>query len=137
MTINEMQDPYRLTITTGKVLPTGPAPGASQEKAATPQASFAEVLQQELQGEKVQASFSKHAQTRLVERNIDLTENNKLERLNNGIELAQKKGLQDTLILVDRTAFIVNAQTGAVITTVAGEELQSNVFTNINGTVII
>ena len=53
------------------------------------------------------------------------------------MKIAQKKGLNDTLILVDRTAFIVSVKNNKVITTVNGDELKGNVFTNIDGAVIV
>lgn len=80
--------------------------------------------------------FSKHAMTRMVERNIPISENS-LNRLNQGLKIAKEKGLNDTLILIDKTAFIVSVKNSKVITTVNGEELCGSVFTNIDGTVII
>ena len=73
---------------------------------------------------------------RVIQRNIDLSDEN-LSRLNEGIRLAGEKGLDDTLILIDSAAYIVSVKNNMVITTVANEELQGNVFTNIDGTVVI
>ncbi|MDD3429677.1 MAG: flagellar protein [Oscillospiraceae bacterium] len=97
--------------------------------------SFKDLLAQQLsQNSNVQ--FSKHAVSRVIERGIELTGEG-LERLNEGVKIAQQKGLNDTLILIDRTAFIVNAQNNKVITTVSENDLKGNVFTNIDGTVIV
>ena len=63
------------------------------------------------------------------------TEN--LERLNEGVKLAEEKGLDDTLILLDEAAFIVSVKNNTVITTVNKDEMTGNVFTNIDGTVVI
>ena len=92
------------------------------------------MLESKLQGSGV--AFSKHAVNRVAERNIQLSENS-LDRLGQGMKIAQKKGLNDTLILVDRTAFIVSVKNNKVITTVNGDELKGNVFTNIDGAVIV
>lgn len=81
-------------------------------------------------------NFSKHAMNRVLQRNIDLSDEN-LSRLNEGIKLAEEKGLDDTLILIDSAAYIVSVKNNMVITTVANDELQGNVFTNIDGTVVI
>lgn len=81
-------------------------------------------------------NFSRHAMNRVMQRNIDLSGEN-LARLNEGIKLAEEKGLDDTLILIDSAAYIVSVKNNMVITTVANSELQGNVFTNIDGTVII
>ena len=105
------------TVTTGSVTP------------------FDEILRQkvsQLNG----PEFSKHAAARVAQRNIELSESS-LNRLTQGMRLAQQKGLDDTLILVDKTAFIVSVKNNTVITTVNGDELNGNVFTNIDGTVII
>lgn len=81
-------------------------------------------------------NFSKHAMNRVLQRNIDLSDEN-LSRLNEGIKLAGEKGLDDTLILIDSAAYIVSVKNNMVITTVANDELQGNVFTNIDGTVVV
>lgn len=73
---------------------------------------------------------------RVMERNIDLSDEN-IERLNEGVKLAGEKGLDDTLILLDNAAFIVSVKNNTVITTVNKEEMTGNVFTNIDGTVVI
>ena len=96
--------------------------------------SFQALLQAQLSQSGVE--FSKHAVSRVVERNIELSGSN-LERLNAGVKIAQEKGLDDALILVDNTAFIVSAKNSKVITTVEGSDLKGNCFTNIDGTVII
>ena len=100
---------------------------------AAGQESFQALLESK-QGSGV--AFSKHAVNRVAERNIQLSENS-LDRLGQGMKIAQKKGLNDTLILVDRTAFIVSVKNNKVITTVNGDELKGNVFTNIDGAVIV
>lgn len=81
-------------------------------------------------------TFSKHAVNRVMERNVEISEGS-MERLNEGVRLAQEKGLNDTLILVDATAYIVNAKNGTVITTVSNDDVKGNVFTNIDETVIM
>ena len=97
-------------------------------------ANFDQVLKQQLSSSGL--NFSKHAVNRVVERNIDVGDNN-MERLNAGVEIAREKGLDDTLILVDGSAYIVSVKNNTVITTVSNEELVGNCFTNIEGTVIV
>lgn len=97
--------------------------------------SFQELLQRQLQ-QNTGVEFSKHAVSRVAQRNIELTDDS-LERLNQGVKIAQEKGLDSALILIDKTAFIVSAQNNKVITTVGESDLTGNVFTNIDGTVII
>lgn len=106
---------------------------------SVPAESFQELLQEHLQGEPEQipdVNFSKHAMNRVMERGIALSAES-LGKLSEGIKLAEEKGLGDTLILTNGTAFIVNVPNNTVITTVSQDEIQGNVFTNIDGTVII
>lgn len=97
--------------------------------------SFADILNRQINSG-TSIEFSKHAMNRVMERNIDLSAD-KLERLNTGVKLAEEKGLNDTLILIDSLAFVVNVKNNKVITTVGQDSLRGNVFTNIDGTVIV
>lgn len=93
--------------------------------------SFQEILQQ-----KSSVKFSKHAAGRLEDRKISLTEN-QLERLNDGARKAGQKGIKDSLVIVDDFAFIVNVPNNTVVTAMDSTETTENVFTNINGAVIM
>ncbi|HET6784662.1 MAG TPA: TIGR02530 family flagellar biosynthesis protein [Erysipelotrichaceae bacterium] len=97
--------------------------------------SFSSIIEQKIR-ENSQIEFSKHAIKRVIERDIELS-TNQLERLNYGVQLATQKGLNEPLILVDRTAFVVNVLNNKVITTVNEDALTGNVFTNIDGAVIV
>lgn len=94
--------------------------------------SFEEILAKQ----KEQASalkFSKHASERLVDRDIDLTDE-QLERLETGAKKAGLKGINESLVMVDGMAFIVNIKNSTVITAVTGDD--EMVFSNIDGAVI-
>lgn len=97
--------------------------------------SFKDILEEQINVSS-SVSFSRHAMNRMAERDIDLSDDN-LERLNEGVKLAGEKGLDDTLILMDNAAFIVSVKNNIVITTVNRDEMTGNVFTNIDGTVVI
>ncbi len=79
--------------------------------------------------------FSKHATGRLSDRNIELS-GEQLERLTQGTQKAGEKGIQESLVLVDQLAFIVNIPNGTVITAMDATDTTENVFTNIDGAVI-
>ncbi|MCM1102767.1 MAG: flagellar protein [Clostridium sp.] len=80
--------------------------------------------------------FSKHAMNRLAERNIRLTDD-QLDRLNEGTMKADRKGIKDSLIMVDELAFIVNVSSNTVITAMDNHRTDEQVFTNIDGAVIM
>lgn len=116
------------------------APGAQSVNNTTqPQDSpFAKTLEAELarQGDSG-VTFSRHAMERIGDRNIDMAENDKLGRLNKAVEVATQKGSNETLVLLDRTAFLVSVKNNKVITTLTQEDMQGNIFTNIDSTVIM
>lgn len=95
--------------------------------------SFEEILQKQQTGE---IKFSKHAANRLNDRNIELT-SEQLERLSDGTRKAGEKGIRESLVLVDELAFIVNTGSNTVITVMDQAETKENIFTNIDGAVII
>ena len=100
--------------------------------------SFEEILQKTQQNEVLPSDlkFSKHATNRLSDRNIELT-SNQLERLSDGTRKAQEKGIKESLVLVDELAFIVNTKNNTVITAMDQTETKENIFTNIDGAVIM
>lgn len=99
--------------------------------------SFQEVLRQKsLTDSTGSLKFSKHALGRLSDRNIELDQN-QLERLNSGARKAEEKGIRDSLVIVDQLAFIVNVPNQTVVTAMDSTETDENIFTNINGAVII
>ena len=80
--------------------------------------------------------FSKHATSRLAERNIELTDN-QMERLQEGTLKAGSKGINESLVIVDQLAFIVNVPNNTVVTAMQQTEADNKVFTNIDGAVIM
>ena len=94
--------------------------------------SFQEVLNAKVE-QKVK--FSKHANQRLENRNIALSED-QLERLNQGVGQARTKQIQESLVMMDNLAFIVNVKNNTVITAMEQGE-SGQVFTNIDGAVIV
>ena len=94
--------------------------------------SFSSILQQKNE----EVKFSKHANARLNDRNINLT-SNQMDRLNNAKEMSSAKGIKNSLVLMDDYAFIVNVPSSTVITAMDKNETKENVFTNIDGAVIV
>ncbi len=100
--------------------------------------SFGEVLEKTRQQAEHTSDlkFSKHADLRLAQRNISLTEE-QLQRLNEGAKKASEKGINESLVIMDDLTFIVNVKNSTVVTAMDMESSKENVFTNIDGAVII
>ena len=98
--------------------------------------SFEDILKSK-QGisENAELKFSKHASMRLEDRNISLTEDQN-ERLEAGVQKASEKGINESLVVLDSLAFIVNVPNKTVVTAIDQSESNNNVFTNIDGAVI-
>lgn len=80
--------------------------------------------------------FSKHAAGRLATRDITL-DDSQMSRLQDGMQKANAKGITDSLLIMDKLAFIVNVPSSTVITAMDSEESNEQVFTNIDGAVIV
>ena len=99
--------------------------------------SFEEILNQKrTSSESSELKFSKHAAMRLENRNISLSEEQSL-RLENGVQKASEKGIKESLVLIDSLAFIVNVPNKTVVTAMDQGESSDNIFTNIDGAVIM
>lgn len=80
--------------------------------------------------------FSAHAMQRLRERQIQF-DPEMMAKMSDAITKADAKGVQDTLMITDKAALIVNVPNRTVITAMDRNNLNGNIFTNIDGAVII
>ena len=81
-------------------------------------------------------NFSKHALARVEERGIEITPD-LMGKLADSVEKAREKGSKNILAFSNSQAFIVNIPYGRVITAMSGDEMRENVFTNIDGAVLL
>lgn len=98
--------------------------------------SFEEIWKQKTGETNTELRFSKHAANRLADRNLTLSEN-QLNRLTEGAKKAGEKGIRESLVMVDQLAFIVNVPNNTVITAMDQTQAKENIFTNIDGAVIV
>ena len=98
--------------------------------------SFEEIWKQKTGEASNELRFSKHAANRLADRSITLSDN-QLNRLAEGAKKAGEKGIRETLVMVDQLAFIVNVPNNTVITAMDQTKANENIFTNIDGAVIM
>ncbi len=124
---------------------TGPGPRTPSTGPAEKKAAFSKVLASELvsRGEAADASkaaagveFSAHATKRLQERNVTLSPHNR-QRLDRAVQLAERKGSVNTLVLMDDTAYIVSVKNKKVITAITKDAAVENVFTQIDSATIM
>lgn len=107
------------------------------KKNDTPQAnlqetkSFKDILEKKSESN---IQFSKHASMRLGNRNLTLS-NSQMKRIEQGIEKAKEKGINDSLVLVDNIALVVNVKKNIVITAIQNDN--EKVYSNIDGAVIV
>ena len=96
---------------------------------------FAKVLSDATRLDKAAAlKVSKHAESRLRDRNIRLSDAQR-EKIVNALEKADRKGVKDALVLLDGFALVANAKSLTVITAAGEGDLRQNIFTNIDGAV--
>lgn len=105
--------------------------GNNNVKAAVP---FGEFLKESMESSDVK--FSKHAELRLASRNINLSKEQKL-KLGAAVTKADQKGIKDSLIMLDNVALVVNVKSRTVVTAMSNNEAKENVFTNIDGAILV
>ena len=127
---------------------TGIQPG-KPEKADGKPGEFDQVFDKELKGKIDPAKsgtdlnqvrnplkFSAHASQRLSDRKITLDAAT-MTKINEAVDKADAKGVEDTLVLTKDAALIVNVKNRTVVTAMDRGQLNGNVFTNIDGAVIV
>ncbi len=97
--------------------------------------SFEELLQREVR-QSQPVKLSAHAERRLRERNISLSEAD-FAKINQAVQQAAAKGSRDSLLLYGDLALVTSITNRTVVTAMDGKNLEEHVFTNIDSAVII
>ncbi|WP_019152783.1 TIGR02530 family flagellar biosynthesis protein [Robertmurraya massiliosenegalensis] len=100
-----------------------------------PSNSFALHFQQAIHGDS-KLVLSKHAKERLQQRDIHITDQ-RWELIEEKVNEAKRLGIKDSLVLMDDAALIVSAKNNTVITAMDRQEATTQIFTNINGTIVL
>ncbi len=108
--------------------------GINQTRTLEDGVSFQDIFNQKINASE-DVKFSKHANQRLESRNINLSQE-QMSRLNQGVLKARDKSINESLVMMDNLAFIVNIKNNTVVTALESSD-ESNVFTNIDGAVIV
>ncbi|WP_175988995.1 TIGR02530 family flagellar biosynthesis protein [Bacillus sp. Marseille-Q1617] len=80
--------------------------------------------------------ISKHAKVRMEQRGISISPQT-WEEIGEKVKEAKSKGVHESLVLLKDAALIVSARNQTVITALDRQEANSQIFTNINGTILI
>src|SRR5690625_1458932 len=101
------------------------------KKQRTSQKDFASLL---TEAQKVKVS--KHAKQRMIERNIQISED-KWQDISEKMNEARMKGITDALVVTDNTTLVVSTKNNTVVTALLSEEANDKIFTNINGAIVL
>lgn len=96
--------------------------------------SFLEHLQEATNSQELK--ISKHANERLIERNISISDE-EWQVVTDKVFEARSKGVNQPLVLMEQAVLIVSAKNATVITAMERTEAKNQLFTNIDGTIVL
>jgi flagellar operon protein len=97
--------------------------------------SFKEIFQDHLKNTN-ELKISKHAEKRLHDRGI-IIDQQKWSQISLKVQEAKAKGVHESLVVLRDAALVVSARNNTVITALDRDEAKTQIFTNINGTILI
>lgn len=81
-------------------------------------------------------TISKHAGNRMDQRKIEI-EPHVWDVIKEKVNEAKQKGVNDSLVLLNNAALIVSAKNNTVVTVMDRQEAGEQIFTNIDGTIVL
>ena len=114
------------------ILPIGNQATDRVQRDEKPSSDFADILARQ----QTKVKFSKHANERLRDRRIDLSDQ-QLAKLDDTVERMAEKGARESLIYMNDMAFLVSVKNRTVITAMDGTSAKENIFTNIDSAAIL
>lgn len=113
-----------------------PSDAGRYRQAVTPSRASSNDFGAMLSAAKDKVLFSAHAENRMKERGITLSEGD-LQKLDTAVSDLEKKGARESLVYMDGTAFVVSVKNRTVITAMDGSRPQENIITNIDSAAIL
>lgn len=117
-----------------QVKTTTPSPATPQAKKPTGPSAFEKILEQSSSPQGI--TFSRHAQDRLAARGIRLSDSD-VKQLAGAVESVAQKGGKESLVMMGDSAFVVSVKNRTVVTALDRQNMQGNVFTNIDSAVFV
>ncbi len=111
-----------------------PRPTAQPKQPKVTTSSFREMFHTEIHNSELKVS--RHAEKRLQDRGIIINDT-QWSLITSKLQEAKAKGVNDSLVILKDAALVVSAKNNTVITALDREEAKTQIFTNINGTIII
>ncbi|HZG70583.1 MAG TPA: TIGR02530 family flagellar biosynthesis protein [Chondromyces sp.] len=108
----------------------------SQIKGSQPSTSFSKHLTEAFKQTEKPLVVSKHASQRLIQRGITIDEG-RWKQIEAKVAEAREKGVNESLVILKDAALIVSAKNNTVITAMNRQEANSQIFTKINGTILL
>jgi len=115
-------------------VPLHPSIRQAQPSPIKSQQSFQAHLQEATKQQELKVS--KHAQERIMERKIAISDQ-EWQVVSDKVFEAHSKGVKQPLVLMDQAALIVSAKNATVITAMDRTEAKQQLFTNIDGTIVL
>ena len=109
---------------------------STQDNTKVSDRKFAQVLERAIYQTSKELTLSKHAKHRLEQRDIKI-DSQLWKQIEAKVGEAKKMGVNDSLVLLEHAALIVNAKNNVVVTAMGRDEATTQIFTNINGTIIL
>ena len=104
------------------------------EVSSTKQSNFAQIFDQFKTIEPLK--ISKHATERMQLRDISISDH-EWDIITEKVSEAKQKGVKQPLVILDQATLIVSATNHTVITALDRQEAKEQLFTNIDGTIVI
>lgn len=105
-----------------------------KQQTSTTKSSFAQYLDEYTSTEPLK--ISKHANDRIQLRDISISQD-EWETISSKVSEAKSKGVTQPLVILDQAALVISAKNNTVITALDRQEAKEQVFTNIDGTIVI
>ena len=102
------------------------------------ESEFKSLLDEQVQGQGLNhgIQLSTHAAKRLQERNLSM-DSDEFFKLKGAMDKLKTKGGQDSLVITDKAAYIVDVPKNRIVTAIDKNSILDNVFTKIDSTVIV